>query len=57
MKTIKRIPKWPGPKKIAAEFARGNWVGMLADKYKVNDAQIECALMDYIRKYSKQESK
>ena len=40
----------PTPMRVAREFAKGAWVNMIAERYKVSEAHVESVLMDAMRK-------
>jgi len=40
----------PTPMRVARDFAKGAWVNMIAERYKVSEAHVESVLMDAMRK-------
>ena len=43
-----------GPKACGDLFKRGNWIGMIANKFGIDESVVEMKLMDRIRKLEQQ---
>jgi len=50
-------PKMVAPLELLGKFAKGNWVGMLAERYGMSETVVQSRLMDAASKLLKERKK